>query len=66
MMTIFDPNWLIPKEKLPEIGQRVKTIVVKEMIFIGDQQENSSMWKDDGEGNREIMFWRKLEEINDS
>jgi len=55
-------DWISISEKLPEVGQRVKTMVIKEMTYMGDKQEASSMWKDDGEGKRAIICWKNIEE----
>lgn len=55
-------DWINISEKLPEVGQRVKTMIIKEMTYMRDKQEASSMWKDDGEGAREIICWKIIEE----
>lgn len=65
-MTVFsDLKTLVtPIERLPEKGQRVRVICIKEMIFEGDSDGKSSLWKDDGEGSRCVMLWEddKIEE----
>ncbi len=50
-----------PSEKLPKIGQRVQVNCIKEMIYRGGEEEQSSVWEDDGEGMRGILFWEELE-----
>ena len=40
----------LPSRKLPEIGKRVKCLIIKEMIYKGNMQENSSEWVYDGKG----------------
>lgn len=55
-------KYFSPKEKLPEKGQRVKVLVEKEMIYVGNIKENSSEWVDDGFGSRGILFWEYLDE----
>jgi hypothetical protein len=60
---IDDHEWIKILEKLPERGQRVRTLVIKEMIYMGDPQDDSSAWMDDGHGDRGIIAWEKI--VND-
>jgi hypothetical protein len=52
-----------PAEKLPEIGQRVVTVMVKEMIYQGNDNDSGSDWMDDGQGFRAVMFWTDLKNL---
>lgn len=45
------------QEKLPEIGERVKVVCVKEMIYKGSEENSSALWEDDGEGERFVIMW---------
>lgn len=45
-----------PCDRLPEIGQRVRCVVIKEMIYQGNDEKNGYNWLDDGEGERIIIF----------
>lgn len=58
-----DHEWIKILEKLPEEGQRVRALVIKEMIYMGDQQGDSSAWMDDGYGDRGIIAWERI--VND-
>jgi hypothetical protein len=60
---IDDHEWVKVLEKLPERGQRVTTLVIKEMIYMGDEHDESSNWMDDGNGDRGIIAWEKI--VND-
>ena len=53
-----------PNEQLPQKGERVVTIVVKEMIYQGNSHDNGSDWIDDGQGFRAIMSWTPLSNLN--
>lgn len=49
-----------PKDELPKIGQRVRVICSKEMIYQGNDDEETGEWKDDGEGHRFILCWEEI------
>lgn len=51
-----------PRHELPRIGQRVRVLCVKEMVYKGDLHDDSSDWLDDGEGFRGIMLWEEIKE----
>ncbi len=51
-----------PRHELPKIGQRVRVLCVKELIYKGDSHDDSSAWLDDGNGVRGIMFWNEIKE----
>ena len=50
-----------PIEKLPKIGERVEVLCRKEMIFTGGGCYFSSIWEDDGEGDRGIISWNYID-----
>ena len=49
--------WVDVKEKLPEIGQRVRVLVVKEMIYKGNVSDGSAEWLYDGTGEHRAYAW---------
>lgn len=49
-----------PSEKLPEVGQKVVALVVKEMIYQGECDDNGSLWEEESNGFRAIMLWSEL------
>lgn len=59
-----------PLQELPKIGQRVRVICVKEMIFNGrgngyigqPPYDNDYEWLDNGKGQRSIIAWDDIEE----
>lgn len=53
-------NLNIPTQRLPKIGERVRVICIKEMIFVGNLNEDGGEWLDDGHGKRGIMFWEEI------
>jgi hypothetical protein len=57
---IDDHEWVKVLEKLPERGQRVRTLVIKEMIYMGDEYDESSNWMDDGNRDRGIIAWERI------
>ncbi len=48
-----------PSEKQPNIGQRVRVVVIKEMTYQGNNDESGADWTDDGKGERCVMFWEE-------
>lgn len=48
----MDEEWVDVKIKLPEIGQRVRALVVKELIYAGDLE-----WTYDSKGEHGIYSW---------
>jgi len=53
----MEEQWIDVRDKLPEIGQRVRVLVVKEMIYKGDLKDNQANWLYDGEGEHGIYSW---------
>lgn len=53
-------GWISPTNKVPEKGERVETIVVIHMIYVGNEDQESSEWFEDGTGSRGMLFWRPL------
>lgn len=53
-------GWISPTHKVPEKGERVEVIVIKHMIYVGNEDTESSEWLDDGTGLRGMLFWRPL------
>jgi len=53
----MDEQWVDVKEQLPEKGQRVRTLVVKEMVYMGKMKDNSSEWLYDGKGEHGVYSW---------
>lgn len=54
-------EWFSPKEKLPEIGQRVNVLLIKELIYMGNEDQEESDWKYDGEGFHGIVQWQEIQ-----
>lgn len=53
----MDEQWYSVKEKLPDIGQRVRVLVVKEMVYKGNVSEKGCDWMYDAEGEHGIYSW---------
>ncbi len=53
----MNEEWIDVKERLPKIGQRVRVLVVKELIYEGESDEKDSLWKYDQEGEHGIYCW---------
>lgn len=49
-----------PNEKIPNIGERVVVLVIKEMIYMGNDHDSGSDWLDDGKGRRTLLCWTNL------
>ncbi len=58
-------NLRSPNEQLPKIGQRVRVVCMKEMTYMGNSQDMSSEWMDDGQGHRAVMFWDEIKVDNE-
>jgi hypothetical protein len=54
-------DWKCPKEELPEPGDRVEVMVVKQLIYQGNATSEGSDWLDDHQGPRAIFLWRELD-----
>lgn len=52
----------MPTEELPKVGQRVRVICVKEMVYMGNDNNSGSDWLDDGKGLHAIMFWEEIKD----
>ena len=50
-------EWIDVKEQLPEIGQRVRALVVKELVYSGNSEDSGSLWTYDGDGEHGIYSW---------
>jgi len=50
-------EWFDVKQALPEIGQRVRVLVVKEMIYEGIADDGGYVWRYDQEGEHGIYSW---------
>lgn len=53
----MEEQWHNVKEKLPEVGQRVRVLVVKEMVYKGNLKDNSADWMYDGQGEHGVYSW---------
>ncbi len=56
-MEIATEEWHNVLDKLPEVGQRVRDLVVKEMVFKGNLADNSADWLYDQQGEHGIYAW---------
>lgn len=56
-MNTKSEEWYNVQEKLPEIGQRVRVLVVKEMVYKGQLDDNSAQFIYDQEGEHGIYAW---------
>ena len=56
-MSTNSEEWYNVEEKLPEIGQRVRVLVVKEMVYKGQLDDNSAQFMYDQEGEHGIYAW---------
>lgn len=50
-------EWIDALEKLPEIDQRVRVLVVKEMTYLGQCNDGAPLWKYDQQGEHGIYSW---------
>lgn len=50
-------EWFDAKESLPHIGQRVRALVVKELVYKGNTDGKGHEWTYDGEGEHGIYSW---------
>ena len=50
-------EWYNVNEKLPAVGQRVRVLVVKEMVYKGNLKDNESDWLYDQYGEHGIYSW---------
>ena len=56
----MNEEWISAKDRLPEMGQRVRAHVIKELIYQGGADESSALWKYDGEGEHRLYSWCPL------
>lgn len=49
--------WNKCSEKLPNVGDRVFALVIKELTYCGDATENSSAWMENYSGFKGIFGW---------
>lgn len=52
-----NPKWKDPNKQLPKKGQRVFCLLIKELIFEGNEDSESSEWKYDGQGVHVVLKW---------
>lgn len=53
----MNEDWYDVKEKLPKIGERVRALVVKELIYAGFFEDEGHKWTYDNEGEHGIYSW---------
>lgn len=53
----MNEEWIDVNDQLPLIGQRVRALVVKELIYEGNCDGKNSTWKYDGKGEHGIYSW---------
>lgn len=58
-------DYLKLSTEIPKIGERVLCLVVKEMIYEGDEKISSSCWNYDGEGYHGFIQWWPLSKIEE-
>ncbi len=58
----FFENPKSPTKDLPEVGQRVRVICVKEMIYMGNSHNKESDWEYDGQGVHGMLFWEEIKD----
>ena len=56
---LADGEWISINDKLPNVGEKVIVLCIKEMFYSGNVFDNSSEWLDDGLGIRAILMWKK-------
>ncbi len=59
-LDLMGNNLKMPSKELPKVGERVRVICVKEMVYMGNSHDESSDWRDDGYGDRAVMFWEPI------
>ncbi len=53
----MNEDWQSVTESLPEIGSRVRALVVKELIFKGNVKNGCAEWQYDAQGEHGVYSW---------